>query len=70
MITAFLRALRDPFPHSRLASLMALAATKDFYLETDCATKIIPFLAQLLVDPNRYVESAANDDHGIASFVN
>ncbi|CAG8613156.1 6169_t:CDS:10, partial [Dentiscutata erythropus] len=59
LVTAFTRALRDPFPHARAASLMALTATLDYYDATDCATRILPCVSVTLVDKEKPVRIQA-----------
>ncbi|CAG8686151.1 25614_t:CDS:10, partial [Gigaspora rosea] len=59
LVTAFTRALRDPFPHARAASLMALTATLEFYDATDCATRILPCVSAVLVDKEKPVRIQA-----------
>src|SRR5207249_5794324 len=51
LISAFTRALRDPFPPARTAGILALAATQGFYPIKDAAGRIIPALSLLTVDP-------------------
>lgn len=45
------------FVHARVAGLMALMATMDCFDADDCAGKVIPAMAGLLVDKERYVGS-------------
>ncbi|CAG8582471.1 14725_t:CDS:2 [Funneliformis mosseae] len=59
LVPAFTRTLRDPFPHARVASLMALAATSEYYDATDCATKLLPCVSLVLVDKERPVRTQA-----------
>ena len=53
LVSAFVRALRDPFVHARNAGLMALSATSEFYEPEDCANKIIPSISPLLIDKEK-----------------
>nr|CAG8541509.1 962_t:CDS:10 [Entrophospora candida]CAG8551543.1 7581_t:CDS:10 [Entrophospora candida] len=59
LVSAFTRALRDPFPYARSASLVALVATSDYYDATDCATKILPCISLVLVDKVKSVRLQA-----------
>ncbi|KAI8587461.1 armadillo-type protein [Geranomyces variabilis] len=59
LVPAFLRSFNDPFPPSRTAGIAALGATADIYEGTDCTQKIIPALAQLLLDPEKSVRKQA-----------
>ncbi|TPX56494.1 hypothetical protein PhCBS80983_g04505 [Powellomyces hirtus] len=59
LVPAFLRSFNDSFPPSRTAGLAALAATIDIYEGADCTQRIIPALAQLLLDPEKTVRKQA-----------
>lgn len=55
LISAFIRAMRDPFPPARSAGVLALAATQQYFLLSEVATRILPALCQLSVDPEKNV---------------
>lgn len=56
LINAFtVRALRDTFPPARGAGIMALCATKAFYDVTEIATRILPNVVVLTIDPDSIV---------------
>ncbi|GBC08197.1 hypothetical protein RclHR1_07960013 [Rhizophagus clarus] len=59
LVPAFSRSLRDPFPHARVAGLMALSATSDYYDATDCATKILPCVSLVTIDKEKSVRIQA-----------
>lgn len=59
LILAFLRVMRDPFPPARIAAIMALSATQNFYPVNDCSTKIMPALCHLTSDPEKSVRDVA-----------
>ncbi|KAI0134320.1 armadillo-type protein [Xylariales sp. AK1849] len=59
LVAAFTRSLRDPFVHARNASLMALAATVDFFTDEDCAAKIMPVICPALIDKEKLVRDQA-----------
>ncbi|KAF9070890.1 ARM repeat-containing protein [Rhodocollybia butyracea] len=59
LVPAFLRALKDPFVHCRVAGLMAFMATIDCYEIEDIATKVIPNMSFTLVDKERLVRDQA-----------
>ncbi|OZJ02856.1 hypothetical protein BZG36_03217 [Bifiguratus adelaidae] len=59
LVPAFTRALRDPFVHARVASLMALNATSEYFDAPDCATKIIPCVSMNLIDKEKVVRTQA-----------
>lgn len=59
LISAFLRALRDPFPPARTAAILALSATEHYYSINDCATKVLPALCHFTVDPEKSIRDQA-----------
>ncbi|KAK6351763.1 hypothetical protein TWF718_004909 [Orbilia javanica] len=59
LAAAFTRSLRDPFVHARNAALMALAATAEFFDETDCATKCLPAICVGLIDKEKIIRVQA-----------
>ncbi|VDK58260.1 unnamed protein product [Anisakis simplex] len=67
LINAFTRSLKDPFPPSRMASILALSATQQYYSLIEVATRVVPALAPLTCDPEKQVVSLAVCD--FISFV-
>ena len=59
----FIRAVRDPFPHARNAGIMAMAATQKYYSSTDIATRLLPALCALAVDPEKTVRDSVSLFH-------
>ncbi|KAJ3842095.1 armadillo-type protein [Lentinula raphanica] len=59
LVPAFLRALKDPFVHARVAGLMAFMATIDCFDVEDLATKVIPNMSFALVDKEKLVRDQA-----------
>ena len=55
MLPAFIRSLRDPFPPSRIAGILSLSATQNFFTLQDCTTKIMPVLCTILMDSEKQV---------------
>ena len=55
LVPAFVRALKDPFVHARVAGLMAFMATIDCFEVDDVATKVIPNVSPSLIDKEKYV---------------
>lgn len=51
--------MRDPFPPARVASILALSATQNFYSLRDTATKVMPALCHLTMDPDKSVRDQA-----------
>jgi len=58
LIPGFTRAMKDPFGPSRIAGIMSLAATQEFYEIDDIAKKILPNLCVATVDPDKYVSTS------------
>ncbi|XP_068200281.1 N-terminal kinase-like protein isoform X2 [Palaemon carinicauda] len=58
LISAFTRAMRDPFPPARIAGVMALAATQQYFPLQDVASKVLPNLCHLTLDPEKNVRDA------------
>ncbi|CAL5407596.1 unnamed protein product [Camellia sinensis] len=60
LINAFtVRALRDTFSPARGAGVMALCATSSYYDVTEIATRILPNIVLLTIDPDSDVQSKA-----------
>ncbi|CAO3654580.1 unnamed protein product [Mucor fragilis] len=59
LVSGFTRSLRDGFHHARIAALMALNATIEYYDAQECATKILPAVSVMLVDKEKPVRDQA-----------
>ncbi|XP_031638849.1 N-terminal kinase-like protein, partial [Contarinia nasturtii] len=59
LVSAFIRAMRDPFPPARVAGILALAATQQYFLLTEIANRILPALCSLTVDSEKTVRDPA-----------
>ena len=59
LVSAFTRALRDPFPPSRKAGILALAATHHYYQLSQISQSVMPSLCPLTCDPERDVRDQA-----------
>ncbi|KAE9548145.1 hypothetical protein FO519_008643 [Halicephalobus sp. NKZ332] len=55
LISAFTRALKDPFPPARMSGVLALGATQQYYSLSEVASRILPTLAPLTMDPEKQV---------------
>ncbi|CAH8834796.1 unnamed protein product [Trichobilharzia szidati] len=55
MLSAFLRATRDPFLPNRQAAITALAATQEYYTNDLLAGKLLPCLSFLTTDPEKSI---------------
>jgi SCY1-like protein 1 len=51
--------MRDPFPLARLSGIVAIANTDRYYTLKDVATKVLPSLCMLTVDPEKDVRDEA-----------
>ena len=58
-MSAFPKAMRDPFPLARISGIIALANTDRFYTLRDVATKVLPSLCMACVDPEKDVRDEA-----------
>lgn len=59
LVTAFGRALKDPFVPSRLAALMALASTAEYFGPQETCGKILGTVAPSLIDKDKTVRTEA-----------
>ncbi|KAH8293994.1 hypothetical protein KR054_007226 [Drosophila jambulina] len=59
LVSAFVRAMRDPFPPARVAGVLALAATQQYFLLSEVANRVLPSLCSLTVDPEKTVRDPA-----------
>lgn len=59
LVNAFTRALKDPSPSARTASLSALKATVSHYDASDAASRILPSVCPLTVDSDASVREHA-----------
>ncbi|XP_078486536.1 N-terminal kinase-like protein isoform X1 [Ciona intestinalis] len=53
--SAFMRAMKDPFPAARIAGVLALCNNVQFFTTTDAAMKALPALCMLTVDQDKQV---------------
>lgn len=51
--------MRDPFPPARVAGILALAATQQYFLLNEVANRILPALCPLTADPEKTVRDPA-----------
>lgn len=51
--------MRDPFPPARISAILALCATQNFYSLRECATRVMPALCHLTMDPEKSVRDQA-----------
>ncbi|XP_012150322.1 N-terminal kinase-like protein yata isoform X2 [Megachile rotundata] len=59
LIGAFIRGTRDVFPPARTASILALAATQQYFLLQEVANRILPALCPLTTDVDKGVRDNA-----------
>lgn len=59
LIGAFIRGTRDSFPPARTASILALAATQQYFLLQEVANRILPALCPLTTDLDKGVRDNA-----------
>ena len=51
--SAYLRAFKDPFPPARQAGILAMAATHNFFTLRESATRLLPALCSMTMDPDK-----------------
>ncbi|SAM04305.1 hypothetical protein [Absidia glauca] len=59
LLPAFTRSLRDGFHHARIAALMALNATAEYYDPEECAQRVVPAVSCVLLDKEKPVRIQA-----------
>lgn len=59
LLNAFTRGMKDPFPPSRMAAVLALSATQQFYSLIEIANRVLPALSPLTCDPEKQVRDQA-----------
>ncbi|XP_063046138.1 N-terminal kinase-like protein [Engraulis encrasicolus] len=59
LISAFCRATKDPFPASRAAGVLGFAATHHYFSMMESASRILPTLCTLTIDPDKNVRDQA-----------
>ena len=62
LISAFSRALKDPFSPSRSAGVSGLAATSKYYSPSDIAHRILPSLCPMALDPEKSVREQVSEE--------
>jgi SCY1-like protein 1 len=55
LISAFTRATKDPFPAARLAAVLAMSATQQYYALAEIANKLLPAIVPLTFDTDKQV---------------
>lgn len=65
--SAFLRALKDPFPPARQAGVLGMAATQNFFTLNEIAQRLLPAMCSMTRDPEKGVRDQAF--RGIKCFV-
>lgn len=65
LVTAFGRALKDPFVPSRLAALMGLASTAEYFGPQETCGRILGTVAPALIDKDKAVRNEATKTMGI-----
>jgi len=53
--SAYMRAMKDPFPPARQAGILAMAATHNYFTLAESAQKLLPALCYLTTDPDKGV---------------
>ena len=62
LLGCFSRALKDPFPPSRIAAINAIAATQQFYTVAETGSRVVVVLAPAVVDPEKPVRDQVSQE--------
>jgi len=60
LASAYMRAMKDPFPPARQAGILAMAATHNYFTLADSAQKLLPALCCLTTDADKGVRDQAS----------
>ncbi|VDK89675.1 unnamed protein product [Litomosoides sigmodontis] len=55
LISAFTRAFKDPFPPARMAAILALSTTQQYYSVMEVANRVLPALSPMTCDREKQV---------------
>lgn len=55
LTSAYVRAMKDPFPQARQAGILAMAATHNYFTLQESAHRLLPALCALTMDPDKGV---------------
>jgi len=58
--SAYMRAMKDPFPPARQAGILAMAATHNYFTLAESGQKLLPALCCLTTDPDKGVRDQAS----------
>ena len=62
--SAFMRAVKDPFPPARQAGILAIAANHNFFTLRDSSARLLPTLCSMAMDPDKGVrDQVCNHNH-------
>lgn len=67
LLPTFIKVMRDPFPPARHAAIAGVTTNESLFKDVDCATKIMPSLCHLCIDPETNVRRLAF--HSLKVFV-
>ncbi|XP_060590266.1 N-terminal kinase-like protein, partial [Ruditapes philippinarum] len=59
LCSAFLRAVKDPFPPARQAGIIGMGVTQHLFTMADIAQKLMPSLCMMTMDPEKLVRDQA-----------
>jgi len=60
LCSAFLRAIKDPFPPARQAGIIGMAVTQNLFALADIAHKLMPPLCMMTMDPEKSVRDTVS----------
>ena len=69
LASAYLRAMKDPFPPARQAAVIAMAATNNFFTLQESAARLVPALCSMVMDPEKVVRDQVFKIYQIKFFM-
>ena len=65
--SAFMRAIKDPFPPARQAGVLAMAATHNLFTLQEASMRLLPALCMLTMDPEKGVRDQVSKENNLSS---
>ena len=63
LCSAFLRAIKDPFPPARQAGIIGMGITQNLFTLADMCHKLMPPLCSMTMDPEKIVRDQVGQGH-------
>ncbi len=69
LTSAYLRAMKDPFPPARQAGIIAMAATHNFFTLKEASGRLLPSLCGMALDPDKNVRDQVSKQYSGPSIL-